>query len=239
MDDKPLRNRSGRIAAIAILAFAGMWQMAYSTDWYGTVFETYEDVMAESPSGGDMPLAGPPQLIRRVTTSDYDGYVMPDNMQYFPLNMWWYPAGNWNMSDEDVAFLEAIIRDKLPEFCMAKWAIVPEVFSDMKRYIRQYFGFIIIGGESKGQRIAEVNLVNGKAYREIERKHPEYFTECPYSDRVRINEMFMYKRLEDEFSLDWNELFTISMYINVTGRYIEYVGYHGYPELGYRRFYEP
>ncbi len=211
----------------------------YGKDWYGTAFEAYEEIMAEKPSEEEMPLAGPPQLIRRVTTSDYDGYVMPDNMQYFPLNMWWYPAGNWNMSDEDVAFLEAIIRDKLPEFCMAKWAIVPEVFSDMKRYIRQYFGFIIIGGESKGQRIAEVNLVNGKAYREIERKHPEYFTECPYSDRVRINEMFMYKRLEDEFSLDWNELFTISMYINVTGRYIEYVGYHGYPELGYRRFYEP
>lgn len=239
MDDKPLRNRSGRIAAVAILAFAGMGRMAYATDWYGTVFEAYEDIMAEKPSGGEMQLVGPPRLIRRVTTSVYDGYVMPDNMRFFPFNMWWYPAGNWNMSDEDVAFLEAIIRDKLPEFCMAKWAIVPEVFSDMKRYIRQYFGFIIIGGESKGQRIAEVNLVNGKAYREIERKHPEYFTECPYSDRVRINEMFMYKRLEDEFSLDWNELFTISMYINVTGRYIEYVGYHGYPELGYRRFYEP
>lgn len=239
MDDKPLRNRSGRIAAAAILAFAGMWRMAYSTDWYGTVFEAYEDIMVESPSGGEMQLVGPPRLIDRVTTTDYDGYVMPDNMRFFPFNMWWYPSVKWNMSDEDVAFLEEIIRDKLPEFCMAKWAIVPDVFSDMKRYIRQYFGFIIIGGESKGQRIAEVNLVNGKAYREIERKHPEYFTEHPYSDRVRINEMFLYKRLEDEFSLDWNELFTIKISINVTGRYIEYVSYHGYPELGYRRFYEP
>ncbi len=148
MDDKLLRNRSGRIAAVAILAFAGMWQMAYAYEWGGfghMAHDEVKDVEEGSSVSGYVSDFGAEEMdvqapdVRYVETPEYSGYVFPTAVNGFRyLLSLAHPEIHHRLTDEEVALAEEILRDKLTEFCIARWGAVPDVLSDMKRFKRQY-----------------------------------------------------------------------------------------------------
>lgn len=178
--------------------------------------------------------------VRYVETPEYSGYVFPTAVNGFRyLLSLAHPEIHHTLTDEEVALAEEILRDKLTEFCIARWGVVPDVLSDMKRFKRQYtswkeFEGIPARGVSKGSLIVDINLVNWQGYLNKLKFEPEYFSEEPLDDHGYIDRGFVdVARVWDAWIIDWDEMFNLEIVVNLTDRSILYINhYYGAFELG-------
>lgn len=228
-------NNKGYIIIYVFLLYCS-GQKAFAAEWKSKLFGQFEKIVATCPQGGDTTLIGPPNIYGRyVETSEYKGYVLPYNFAriFFLYNGWMYPSLEWNLSNDDIAMAEMILREKLKEYCIARWSTIPEIFVHMNKFIRQYSGTYMRSYNKPHYliKIIEIRLVNEMAYRDIEMNHPEYYNDDRVTWKHRIYEMFMEEKLIDQVNIDWNELFVIGVTINITDKSIhdiDYIGYNGF-----------
>lgn len=218
-------NRLPFLVYVIIFVFGGL--DVFADEWVIKNFEAYNDPV-DKHQNVDSTLIGPPNIYGRyIDTPEYKGYALPLHMNpWYTYYGWWFPSSECNLSDEDIALAEEILRDKLKEYCIASFSGVPDVLSDMSRFIRQYTAMYVLFGESKGERIVFLNLVNKEVSDDIEKNHPEYFTITPLADyRVHIYEAVIDRVImDDHYAYDWDEIFTITAIINLDNKCIESIG---------------